>query len=265
LKPISTSLIQQDLKIESRCLKRTVNCQFVFNSAHEGPFAVIWLNDGQDITALNWLSTLEKWHEQPQSKSLLLVAIAAGERIHEFGVMYRPDFAGRGSQAAAYTDFLINELRPVVAKKFLISQNPTDHLLVGFSLSGLSAFDIAWHHAGLFGRVGVFSAAFWWRSKALEHGYTEADRIVLQMLKNSTLKPALRFWMQAGTADETNDRNHNGIIDSIDDTLDVINCLKEKGYREKSDIVFHLVEGGTHSQASWAEQIPHLIAWAFKY
>lgn len=264
LKTTSTLLTQKDFEVSSCFLNRIVKGRFVYAEAKNEEYSVIWLNDGQDLDALNLRVTLENWYKQPQSKPLLLVAIEAGERLNEFGVMQQSDYAGRGKNAAAYANFLIHELRPVVESSFLLAHNPAEHLLVGFSLSGLSAFDIAWHNAGLFGRVGVFSAAFWWRSKALDDGYTEADRIVLQMLNKSKRKPALCFWFQAGTADEINDRNQNGIIDSIDDTLDVINCLKQKGYNENSDIVFHLVEGGRHSQASWAEHIPKLLAWAFK-
>ena len=40
----------------------------------------------------------------------------------------------------------------------------------------------------------------------------------------------MKFYFECGTADESADRNQNGVIDSIDDTKDLISTLIEKGY-----------------------------------
>ncbi|MEJ7666534.1 MAG: hypothetical protein WKG07_46960 [Hymenobacter sp.] len=42
-------------------------------------------------------------------------------------------------------------------------------------------------------------------------------------------RPGQQFWLQAGTHDETNDRNGNGVIDAIDDTLDLLAALAGQG------------------------------------
>ncbi len=39
--------------------------------------------------------------------------------------------------------------------------------------------------------------------------------------------PDMKFFFECGTADETEDRNGNGIIDSIDDTKDLIATLNK--------------------------------------
>jgi enterochelin esterase-like enzyme len=70
----------------------------------------------------------------------------------------------------------------------------------------------------------------------------------------------LKFWFQTGTNDETDDRNKNGIIDSIDDTTDLIKLLKGKGY---ADIVYREVEGGEHNPKTWGEVLPDFLIWAF--
>ncbi len=40
----------------------------------------------------------------------------------------------------------------------------------------------------------------------------------------------MKFFFECGTLDEAGDRNNNGIIDSIDDTKDLISALVDKGY-----------------------------------
>ena len=133
----------------------------------------------------------------------------------------------------------------------------------GFSLGGLSAMDIAWNNPQLFDKTGVFSGSFWWRSKELGKGYTDADRIMHKTIRETAGKPALKFWLQTGTKDETADRNKNGIIDSIDDTVDLIKELEAKGYNRPGDIQYLEMVGGTHSTATWAYAMPKFLLWAF--
>ena len=49
-------------------------------------------------------------------------------------------------------------------------------------------------------------------------------------IRDGEAVPGIKFFFECGTEDETEDRNKNGIIDSIDDTLDLISALAEKGY-----------------------------------
>ena len=104
----------------------------------------------------------------------------------------------------------------------------------------------------MFNKVGVFSGSFWWRSKELGKGYTDGDRIMHSIIRNTAARPALKFWLQTGTKDETADRNKNGIIDSIDDTVDLIRELENKGYTRPADIQYVEMVGGTHNVATWA-------------
>ncbi|MBK7853594.1 MAG: hypothetical protein IPJ79_00560 [Bacteroidetes bacterium] len=62
--------------------------------------------------------------------------------------------------------------------------------------------------------------------------------------------------MQTGTADETNDRNSNGIIDSIDDTLDIVEELTEAGVSRKNDIEYIEMKDGKHHPSTWAKVFP---------
>jgi enterochelin esterase-like enzyme len=81
------------------------------------------------------------------------------------------------------------------------------------------------------------------------------------MIRIGEYRPGLRFWLQAGTRDETNDRNQNGIIDSIDDTLDLVTELIQKGYKQGKDVLYHQVEGGRHDLSTWKKVIPEAIYW----
>jgi len=82
-------------------------------------------------------------------------------------------------------------------------------------------------------------------------------------LSRSFYKPGLKFWFQTGTDDESSDRNNNGIIDSIDDTQDVIRVLESLGYENGKDIAYLEIQGGRHEPSTWANALPNLIQWIF--
>ncbi len=63
--------------------------------------------------------------------------------------------------------------------------------------------------------------------------------------------------------DETQDRNNNGIIDSIDDTLDLIKDLEAKGYDKTKDIFYYEMPNGHHDMPTWGKALPVFLKWAF--
>jgi enterochelin esterase-like enzyme len=224
---------------------------------------LLLLNDGQDAEALGLKETLTNLYSNRKISAVAAVAIkASAARLEEYGVAGAPDFGGRGSKAQAYTHFIIKELIPFIQENVATPINGR-RAFAGFSLGGLSAFDIAWNNDNYFDATGVFSGSFWWRKKDLKDGYTDNDRIMHERIRTTRNKPELRFWLMTGTEDELSDRNRNFIIDSIDDTIDVIKELLKKGYRRPEDIAYYEKVGGKHDLSTWAEALPAFLCWAF--
>ncbi len=248
-------------------LKRTVRLDVLLPLDYceaDAPYPVLYLNDGQDLPRLQLRSIMDSLIRQQRVRPFVLVAIHAGDRIQEYGTAARADYMNRGSKAAAYTDFVLTELLPYIQKHFRVTNDPTQSVFAGFSLGGLSAFDIVWSHPQVFSRAGVFSGSFWWRSKGLDKGYSdEVDRIMHSLVRKGKRAPNLTFWFETGTDDETDDRDHDGIIDSIDDTLDLIAELERKGYRWNRDIRYVEVKGGQHNPDTWRGVMPDFLTWAF--
>ncbi|MES2828354.1 MAG: alpha/beta hydrolase-fold protein [Bacteroidota bacterium] len=224
---------------------------------------LLLLNDGQDAEELQLHETMNELYRKGKIGATAAVAIKASvDRLQEYGVSDVPDFLGRGSRASAYTQFIVKELLPFAEKWIGMPVNGTRGF-AGYSLGGLSAFDIAWNNDTLFNVVGVLSGSFWWRKKDLKDGYTENDRILHQVIRETEGKPSLKFWLMTGTEDEKADRNKNCIIDSIDDTIDVIKELLAKGYRRPADIAYYEMVGGQHNVPTWAKALPAFLLWAF--
>jgi S-formylglutathione hydrolase FrmB len=181
----------------------------------------------------------------------------------EYGVAGIPDFKGRGANAGLFSRFVLGELIPLIQSKF--GNEYRVKAYAGFSLGGLMALDIAWKHPGLVDKVGIFSGSLWWRSVDQDEEEYDDDkhRIMHQQIRLGEYVPGLKFFFQCGNMDETKDRNHNGIIDSIDDTRDLINELVSKGYHPESDIFYLEMPDGKHDVPTWGRAMPVFLRWAF--
>jgi enterochelin esterase-like enzyme len=271
--PSASVTVLSDDSLVSVPLNRPVHLTIILPPGYSatGPLLpVLYLNDGQDIPKLRMNEVLDSLYNAQIIRPFVLVAPHANvDRIQEYGTAAQPDYMNRGSKAAAYTDFVLTELMPYIQHHYRISTDPAHNVIAGFSLGGLSAFDIGFHHPERFSRVGVFSGSFWWRSKAFNNAYDDdTDRIMQSLVRASNTKPAVKFWLETGTHDETSDRNHNGVIDSIDDTLDIIKELTTKGFHRETagnqgDIRYVEVPGGEHNQKTWSAIMPDFLGWAF--
>ncbi len=225
--------------------------------------SLLLINDGQDLPKMLFNSLLSNLLVEEKITPLLCVGIYCGEeRKREYGTAYSADFKQRGDKAGLYSKFVIEELIPFIRKK-LHAPSFKEKAFAGFSLGGLSALDIVWNHPNEFSKVGIFSGSLWWRRKDYDNGYEdEIDRLMhLQILKGNYY-PWLKFFFECGKLDEIADRNKNGIIDSIDDTLDLIVQLKIKGYTEQH-IKYVELEDGKHDITTWANSFPEFLRWGW--
>ena len=251
-------------ELTSRHLKRKVRLDVYLPPAFPWrPYRLVLFNDGQDLPGMDTARRLKTLYAEKRLQPTLVVGIYAGDRLREYGTPGQPDYKGRGDLAFAYREFLVRELLPFLEWHYRISAAPQHRALAGFSLGGLSAFDIVWKNAYQFGVAGVFSGSLWWRSHAFRDYAPDADLIVKNNVRSTTALPPIRAWFMAGTEDETADRNRNGIIDAIDDTLQLVALLEKRGYRRGPEITYVEVAGGRHEPATWAEVLPQFLVWAF--
>ena len=259
--------VQLNLKIQSKFLAREVTFLVImppeYFNQKGNTYKVLYMNDGQDFEALKLENTLNQLYSKNEIESFILVGVFANEnRLQEYGTAAMPDYKDRGTLAKKYNSFILKELMPAIQDNFNIKQGFENTFFAGFSLGGLAAMDIVWENPKYFSKVGVFSGSFWWRKKAYESGYVEdKDRIMHALVREGKFHEGQKFWFECGTDDEKDDRNHNGIIDSIDDTQDLMKELVKKGYIQNQDIQYYEINGGQHNQATWSKALPVFLKW----
>lgn len=193
----------------------------------------------------------------------LVVAIPSGKaRIDEYGMAGTLDYAGRGKLAADFQDFVLRSVLPAVRAQYGVKADPARTGVMGSSLGGLAAFDLAWRHPEVFGFAGIFSGSFWWRGEDGAASVRQASRLAHQLVRATPSRPARqRLWFSVGTKEETDDRDGNGVIDAVQDTTELLDELKLKGWQPGTDLSYSLVEGGEHNEAAWARALPGFLEW----
>ncbi len=194
----------------------------------------------------------------------MFVAVhATCDRLIEYGTIGVANGYRQGTRANGYRAFLREELLPEIARRYRLLGGPEHTAIAGFSLGGLAAFDLAWTHPELFGAVGVFSGSFWWRTDNTTVHAKVASRIMHRKVRESIPLPQIRAWLQAGTHDEISDRDGDGVIDSIQDTTELVDTMVARGYQRGHDVVYREVLGGRHESATWARVMPEFLTWLF--
>jgi enterochelin esterase-like enzyme len=227
------------------------------------PTNLLIINDGQDLPKFHFDQILAELYEQKEIEPIFCVGIhCSADRKMEYGTASLLDYKGRGAKARLHQQFVLNELIPYIIENR--GNNFKEKAYAGFSLGGLSAIDTVWHYPEYFSKAAVFSGSLWWRSKDLHHGYNEhTDRIMHKLIRQGPYKPGLKFYFTTGSLDEKMDRNNNGIIDSIDDTLCLVEELEKKGYNNEDDIHYINYEDGKHDVKTWGRAMPAFLKWGW--
>lgn len=257
-------------------------------------YPVLYANDGQDMAAVGLQLTLARLYRAHAIVPLIVVAVdAPADRASIYGLSDRArarslpggsPIGPIGAKAQAYSAWFATALAPYIDAHYRTRPEARSRTVLGWSLGALNAFNLAWQYPEEFGQVGAFSPSFWLaadRSSALAIQHT---RLAQAMVDRGPRRPGLRFWFAVGTAEESADRDGDGVIDAIDDLRDLVEGyagpggfrqrgLRQLGYRidenrarraaRTADVVLRVLPQGRHRQASWKRMLPSFLRWAF--
>lgn len=258
----SQKIIPVNIALSSIYLGRDVTVTILLPQAFSASerYPLVLFNDGQDFEELQMAETAAAMLSAGKIAPCVIAGIHANDaRIYEYGIARQSDYAGRGTRAGATTSFVVRELIPHLTAHYYTRASGITY--AGCSLGGLMALDVVWNHPELFSNTGVFSGSLWWRQKALDEGYSETDRIMHRQIRETKKVSPVKYWFQCGTWDEYDDRDGDGVIDSIQDTLECIAELERKGYKWGTDIRYVEVKEGMHNPETWAKALPDFLEW----
>lgn len=255
-------------------------------------YPVLYLNDGQDLEAVALQSTMAGLLAEDLLQPLVVVAIdMPADRMAGYGLFARDTdkaivaptrYGPVGADAARYAHWLVHTLLPAIEQRYPVRRDAAGRGLLGWSLGAVSAFGIGWQSPELFGRVGAFSPSFWLHADGSDAASIQASRIVHGLVDASTPGPRPRLFFGVGSDEETDDRDGDGVIDVLDDVLDLMQGwsradgsqnkgLRQHGLRintdfgaapDRAEAVLWREPGGRHHQHSWASMLRPFLLWA---
>lgn len=257
-------------------------------------YPVLYLNDGQDAEAIALQATLNALIDRGEIRPLIAVAIDMPEdRMGAYGFSDRaaqrslvaPLRVGAiGTQAHAYSEWVATRLVPAIDARYRTRARPDARTILGWSLGGANALNLGWQYPEVFANVGAFSPSLWLSPAPDEIAGIQASRFAQRMIAVGQYHPGSRFFFAVGDAEETDDRDGDGVIDVLDDTRDLIDGWRvsgdaeprAKGLRQlghsvnldhaakavRADASLYVLPGGTHAQTAWAQMLPVFLRWA---
>ncbi len=260
-------------------------------------YPVLYLNDGQDLEQVNVEATLQTLYAARDIQPLIVVAIdMPPDRMGSYGVFDRSahhampaqtKYGPVGMGAWAYAQWLTTVLVPAIDARYRTYATAQHRALAGWSLGALSAFAIGWQYPELFGTVGAFSPSFWVSADRSDADAIQATRLTHRLVDAGMATARSNVFLAVGTAEETSDRDADGVIDVLDDAQDLLEGwqapdgmhrkgLRQLGYSVTAPDAFnafnpsrqaatlYALGGGQHNQASWARMLPVFLRWAYR-
>ena len=214
-------------------------------------YPVLYLQDGQNVFD-KATSIGEEWHvdetaqgliEAGQIEPLIVVAIYnAGEhRIDEYAPTKVPDKGG--GEADAYGRMLVEEIKPLIDRKYKTLPSAASTGLGGSSLGGLLTLYLGLKYPTAFNRLAALSPSIWWDNRMIVH---EVEKL--------PAKPPLRIWLDAGTGEGQ---------EVVGDVRAFRDALVNKGWVNDHDLRYVEAEGGQHNEASWGSRVGEVLKWLY--
>ncbi|MBP7369955.1 MAG: esterase family protein [Arenimonas sp.] len=245
-----------------------------YSSTTHSRFPSLYVNDGQDAEAVALSATLKQLLAEQKIRPVIVVAVSMlPDRMGTYGFSDRTSqqslpaqtrFGPVGLHAHDYSDWLAKSLVPSIDAQYRTIAKPVSRAIVGWSLGAANAFNIGWNYPDVFSRVGAFSPSFWLSAKTGD----PTTAIVQSLLTQKPLPPNFSLWLAVGDAEETDDRDGDGVIDVVDDAQGVIEALSAKVLQSgtanaQNDIQLKLFPGGQHNQQTWKQMLPEFLLWAY--
>lgn len=256
-------------------------------------YPVLYANDGQDMPAVGLQPTLARLYREDAIEPVIVVAIhMPADRAAAYGLSdrkHRRSLVGGsrigpiGSRAQDYSAWVARSLVPYVDTHYRTRRSAGGRSMLGWSLGALNAFNLGWQYPAVFGRVGALSPSFWLAADRSSATAIQRTRLAQAMVDHSRKRAGLRLWFSMGSAEETADRDSDGINDALDDVRDLIGGyraadgfhargLRQLGYTVNvsqsrpavpAEVTLYVLDGGVHNQASWKRVLPRFLRWAY--
>ena len=211
---------------------------------HSARFPVMYMFDGQNIFLDQEASFGQSWgmydYMNATRTPLIIVAIACSKtsRMQEYSPFSHENGDGDGRVYAlgrTYMNWLVGTLKPMIDSRLRTLPDRDNTLIAGSSMGGLMSLYAALDYNEVFSRAACRSASLWVH-----------PRKVLRMIERADISPDTCIYLDYGTEEIGNHPQNPQVL------FDACQALLHKGV----NLTIRIVPGGSHCEASWAQQVP---------
>jgi metallo-beta-lactamase class B len=212
-------------------------------------YPVLYMHDGQNLFDEN-TSFSGEWEVDESLNELfgngddgaIVVGIYNSSfRLDEYSPWVNPQYGG--GQGDEYADWMVETLKPYVDGNYRTLSDREHTGIMGSSMGALISLYTAIEHQDVFGKVGIFSPAFWF---AGNQAYTHVS--------STGKQEDMKIYLLAG------DQEDNGSV--VDDLNAMHNTLSNAGF-EDEELFLLTHNDGQHSEWYWAREFPDAYEWLF--
>jgi alpha-glucosidase len=253
----NVSVLSEDFQMPQLNRKRRIWLYLPpnYNTSNES-YPVVYMHDGQNLfdnsTSFSgeWSvdETLNRLYSEKDLK-VIVVGIDNGgdKRLDEYSPWKNEKYGG--GEGDAYLEFIVETLKPYIDSNYKTLKDKRNTAIIGSSMGGLIS-----HYAGLkysdtFGKVGIFSPAFWFAPEVNEFTKTYGN------IKDSKL-----YFLAGGN--EGNNVSFEEISQTVTDMNSVMTILKNQGFNAEN-MTSKVVPEGKHNEELWRTNFEEAIVWLF--
>ena len=241
-----TVIYQEGVIMESLNRERTIRIYLPpnYNNSQKS-YPVVYMHDAQNLFA-DSTSFVGEWHVDETLDSLyhsdglelIVVGIDNGgqHRISEYTAWRHEKYGG--GQGAAYADFIVNELKPMIDTTY--RTRPVQNAVVGSSLGGLISHYMIFKYPEVFNKAGILSPSYWF-----------SDELVSFTESKSFEKPHRMYNIMGSKEGE------EGL-----QAYDRINKIMAS--KENLSFNYQTIKDGEHNEKLWSDQLAKCLLWLFE-
>lgn len=254
----NVTIISKEFDIPQLKRKRTVRLYLPPGySKSTKSYPVVYMHDGQNLfdkeTSFSgeWGvdETLNKLYED-KNLQLIVVGVDNGgfKRLDEYSPWKNSKYGG--GEGDAYLDFIVHTLKPYIDKNYRTLKDKSNTGIIGSSMGGLISYYAGLKFPKTFGKIGVYSPAFWFAPEIIDYSIIHGD-----------ISDTKMYFLAGGK--EGNNTAFNEINQTVKDMNLMQNLLKKKNFPSKN-LRSKVVPEGKHNEELWRTNFEETILWLFK-
>jgi predicted alpha/beta superfamily hydrolase len=226
-------------------------------------YPVLYLHDGQNLFDPARAFGGEPWRVDRTATQLIeagriaptiIVGVdhTGTNRITDYTPTHDRKRGGGG--ADAHGGLLLDQVMPLVDRKYRTIPGAPTTAIGGSSLGGLVSLYLALKHPRVFGAAIVMSPSVWWDHRAILRDVRRSGT------RTTTETPRPRLWVDMGTHES---RGAGSARRVLDDARLLRAGLIKAGWTEGVDLHYEEIAGGTHSERAWGDRFARVLEWLY--